>query len=252
MNILVPVKRVPDPYARIRLTPQGEVDFSSTTWTINPFDAIALEEAIRLREQGIATKITVVSIGVPETEETLRMALAMGADEALCIVEEKSPDPQRVSKLLAVLCQQRQPHLVLMGKQATDDDFNQVGQRLAAILGWPQATFISSLTILPERGRLRATREIDTGRETLELSLPAVVTADLRLNEPRYVALPAILKARSKPLTRLTASELLPPTSSGFLLVQQEPPSPRKPGRIVQSVDELLNALRNEAKVLPP
>ncbi|CCW34408.1 electron transfer flavoprotein beta subunit [Chthonomonas calidirosea] len=251
MKILVSIKRVPDPYAKIRLTPQGALDTVGLNWTMNPFDAIALEEALRIREKGVATEIIVVSIGGPEVEETLRTALAMGADRAICILEERPPDPQRVSQLLAAIYHREQPRLILMGKQATDDDSNQVGQRLAALLQLPQATFASSIHLASDGQTAQVTREVDSGREILELTLPAVITADLRLNEPRYVALPAILKARTKPLLRLSGFELVPLTSPGFLLVKRETPPPRKPGRKVQNVEELIAALREEAKVLP-
>lgn len=251
MKILVPVKRVPDPYAKLRLTPQGALDIAGLSWTMNPFDAIALEEALRLREKGTVTEITVVSIGGPETEDTLRIALAMGADRALCVLEERPPDPQRVSHLLAAIYHQEQPQLILMGKQATDDDANQVGQRLAALLQLPQATFASSVHVASDGQTVQVIREVDSGREILELTLPAVITADLRLNEPRYVGLPAILKARSKPLLRLHGSELVPLVSPGFLVVKRETPPPRKPGRKVQNVEKLIAALREEAKVLP-
>jgi electron transfer flavoprotein beta subunit len=251
MKILVSVKRVPDPYAKLRLTPQGALDTAGLSWTMNPFDAIALEEALRLREKGTVTEITVVSIGGPETEDTLRMALAMGADRALCVLEERPPDPQRVSHLLAAIYHREQPQLILMGKQATDDDANQVGQRLAALLQLPQATFASSVHLASDGQTVQVTREVDSGREILELTLPAVITADLRLNEPRYVALPAILKARSKPLQHFHGGELVPLVSPGFLLVKRETPPPRKPGRKVQNVEELIAALREEAKVLP-
>ncbi|HZO89589.1 MAG TPA: electron transfer flavoprotein subunit beta/FixA family protein [Chthonomonadaceae bacterium] len=250
MRILVPIKRVPDPYGRVRLTPDGQVDTSDITWVINPFDEIALEEAVRLRERGIEAQIVAVGIGSAAWEEQLRAALAMGADRALLVLYEAPADPGVISHLLAAVCRRESPDLVLMGKQAIDDDCNQVGQRLAALLGWPQATFASAVEISADGAHARVTREVDAGRETLEVALPAVITADLRLNQPRYVALPAIIKARAKPLERLPASELGPCPPARVHVLKLETPPPRKPGRKVHSVDELIAALRDEARVI--
>ena len=250
MKILVPIKRVPDPYGRVRLTPEGQIDTNGLTWVVNPFDEIALEEAVRLRENAPGVEIVAVCIGSVVCEEQLRVALAMGANRALLVIDDEPTDPGILSHLLASVCKRENPDLVLMGKQAIDDDFNQTGQRLAALLGVPQATSASTVTLTEGAARVRVTREVDAGRETLEVVLPAVVTTDLRLNQPRYVALPAIIKARAKPLQRLPVSELGPRPAVSIRIVKQEMPPPRKAGRKVNSVDELLTALRDEAKVL--
>jgi electron transfer flavoprotein beta subunit len=250
MKILVPVKRVPDPYSRIRLTPDGRIEESDIKWVVNPFDEIALEEAVRLRERGANAEIVAVGIGTAVWEEQLRTALAMGADRAVLVLDEGSTDPTVISHLLAGVFRRENPDLVLMGKQAIDDDFNQIGQRLAALLLLPQATFASRIELSSDGTRARVTREVDAGRETLEVTLPAVITADLRLNEPRYVALPAIIKARAKPLQRLEASELGPRPAARITVLSRATPPPRKAGRKVGSVDELIAALRDEARVL--
>ena len=250
MQILVPIKRVPDPYGRIRLTAEGQIDESDIKWVINPFDEIALEEAVRLREKGTQVEIVAVSIGGAACEEQLRAALAMGADRALHILDEEPTDSGVISHLLAAVCRRENPEIVLLGKQAIDDDCNQVGQRLAALLQWPQATFASQLELAPDGSKARVTREVDAGRETLEVTLPAVLTTDLRLNEPRYVALPAIIKARSKPLQRLDVTELGVRPAATITLLKMEAPAPRKAGRKVGSVDELITALREEARVI--
>jgi electron transfer flavoprotein beta subunit len=240
MKVLVPIKRVPDPYAKVKPLPDGSnIDTSSVKFEINPFDEIALEEAVRLKEKGAATEITVVTVAGGEAEEQLRKALAMGADLAILIETGTPFDPLSVAKELAAQVAQIQPDLVLMGKQATDDDSNQVGQMLAALLDWPQATFASSVEAIA--GGLRVVRETDTGHETVELTLPAVVTADLRLNEPRYIALPGIIKARSKPLER--RAPLTTPAPKTKVTKFEAPPS-RPPGRKVVSVDELVGAIR--------
>ena len=250
MKILVPIKRVPDPYGKVRLTSDGQIDESDLKWVINPFDEIALEEAVRMRERTANVEIVAVCVGPPVWEEQLRTALAMGADRALLILDEGPTDPGVIGHLLAGFCRQENPDLVLMGKQAIDDDFNQTGQRLAALLGWPQATFASQVELAPDGGKARVTREVDNGRETLEVTLPAVITTDLRLNEPRYVALPAIIKARNKPLLRMESSELGPRPQAQVLVHSLEAPQARKAGRKVGSVDELITALREEARVL--
>ena len=250
MKILVPVKRVPDPYSRVRLTPDGQIDDTGFTWVINPFDEIALEEAVRLRESGIPVEIVAVSIGEPICEEQMRTALAMGADRALLVIDEEPSEPGVISHLLAAVYEREKPDMILMGKQAIDDDSNQVGQRTAALLNFPQATFISSIEILSGGKRARVSREVDVGRETLEVTLPAVITTDLRLNEPRYVALPAIIRARSKPILRRASSEFGPRPTARLTVVKMETPPPRKAGRRVGSVDELITALRDEARVI--
>lgn len=250
MKIFVPVKRVPDPYGRVRLTPDGQIDESDIKWVINPFDEIALEEAVRLRERGADVEIVAVGIGDAAWEEQMRAALAMGADRAILVLDDGPTDPGVISHLLAAVFQRERPDMVLMGKQAIDDDFNQTGQRLAAKLGLPQATFASKIEISSDGARARITREVDAGRETLEVTLPAVITTDLRLNEPRYVALPAIIRARAKPLERIPASDLGARPPAAITILKQETPPPRKPGRKVGSVDELITALREEARVI--
>ncbi len=247
MKILVAIKRVPDPYSKIRLDADGQIDESDFTWVINPFDEIALEEAVRLRERGHTVEIVAVGIGDAEWEAQLKTALAMGADRAILVLDDEPADPGSVSELLAAVFRREQPDLVLMGKQATDDDYNQTAQRLAALLELSQATFASALEVSGDEKRATVTREVDAGRETLEVSLPAIITADLRLNEPRYVALPAILKARSKPLERLPASELGARKAAGVAIIKMEAPPRRSAGRRVQDVDELAGLIRAAA-----
>lgn len=240
MKILVPVKRVPDPYAKVRALPDGSgLDLSSIKCEINPFDEIALEEAVRIKERDPSAEVIAVSIGGAECEEQLRKALAIGADSAILIEAPNKFDSTGVAGELAALTGELKPDLILMGKQGTDDDNAQAGPMLAAKLGWPQATFASKVEI--GAGKATVTRETDDGSETLELPLPCVITADLRLNEPRYVALPGIIKARSKPLEkRPAATNPTPMTRS----LRFEAPPPRAAGRKVGSVDELVAALK--------
>ncbi|MFN3728649.1 MAG: electron transfer flavoprotein subunit beta/FixA family protein [Fimbriimonadaceae bacterium] len=241
MKILVPIKRVVDPYSKVRPLPDGSgVDTSSVKFEINPFDEIALEEAVRIREAGHEVEITVLSIGSADAEEQLRKALAMGADRAILVDTLADPDSPAVARELTAWVAELAPDMVLMGKQATDDDANQVGQMLAARLDWPQATFASKIVI--QAGAAIVTRETDTGEETLELPMPCVVTTDLRLNEPRYIALPGIIKARSKPLERATPKTGL--ESSVRTLAVTAPPA-RTAGRKVADVDELVSALKD-------
>lgn len=240
MKILVPVKRVVDPYAKVRPTADGTgVDTAGLKFEINPFDEIAVEEAVRLKEADPSVEIIVVSICAGECEEQLRKALAMGADRALLIESQEAFDSPSVAAELAALAKELQPDLILMGKQATDDDCNQAGQMLAARLGWPQATFASKIEI--SGGIARVTRETDFGDETLELPLPCLITTDLRLNEPRYIALPGIIKARSKPLDR--RPPLTTPKLRTRMLKAESPPA-RAAGRKLASVDELVAALK--------
>ncbi len=240
MTILVPIKRVVDPYAKVRpLTDGSGIDTTGVKFEVNPFDEIALEEAVRAKEKDASITVVVVSIGPSECEEQLRKALAMGADQAILIESTDAYDSPAVAKELEALVRTLQPSVILMGKQATDDDCNQVGQMLAARLDWPQATFASKV----ELSALGATvtRETDQGEETLSLPLPCLITADLRLNEPRYIALPGIIKARSKPL------EKRPPATTPTLKtrrVKVESTPARGAGVRVGSVDELVDALR--------
>ena len=249
MRVLVPVKRVVDHNLRVRVRADGGgLDLADLKMSMNPFDEIALEEAVRLKEKGLADEVLAVSCGPAACQETLRTALAMGADRALLVETDAELQPLAVARLLRALCEREAPGLVLCGKQAIDDDAGQTGQMLAALLGWPQATCASQLQLL--EGRARVTREIDGGLEILETTLPAVVTADLRLNEPRYASLPNIIKARKKPLETTRPEELgvavVPRLET---LAISEPPR-RKAGVKVQDVAELLEKLRQEAGVL--
>lgn len=241
MIILVPVKRVVDPYAKVRPLGDGSgIDTTSVKFEINPFDEIAVEEAVRLREKNPAIEIVVVSIGGAECEEQLRKALAMGADRAILVETTHVYDSLGIAKELEAVVASVNPAFVLMGKQATDDDCNQAGQMLAARLGWPQACFASAVTL--GSGSLTVSRETDLGVETVEIPLPCVVTADLRLNEPRFVALPGIIKARSKPLDRQPATSASAPKTK---IVKVESPGARAAGRKVASVEELIAELKN-------
>src|SRR5207244_12683330 len=208
MKVLVPVKRVVDFNVKVRVRPDGSgVDTSNVKMSMNPFDEIAVEEAVRLKEKSVATEIVVVSCGLPACQETLRTALALGADRAILVETDAELQPLAVAKLLRAIAQKENPQLVILGKQAIDDDCNQTGQMLAALLGWPQATFASKLKLAGDKADV--TREVDGGLETISVKLPAVVTTDLRLNEPRYVTLPNIMKAKNKPL------EVLKPDAHG-------------------------------------
>lgn len=249
MKILVPIKRVPDPYAKIRIRPDGAgIDETGLKWEINPFDEIAVEEAVRTREAGQCEDVLVVSIGGMECQEQLRKALAIGADRALLIEHSGSLDPLDTARVLKAVFERERPTVVLMGKQAIDDDFNQTGQMLAGMLGIPQATFASKIEWLD--GEAQVSREVDAGIETLRVGLPAVITTDLRLNEPRYVPLPGIIRARTKPLETVPLSDLgVSPSPKIEITGLAEPPA-RPPGRKVGSVEELVAALREEAKVL--
>lgn len=252
MKILVPVKRVIDYNVKARVKSDGSgVDLANVKMSMNPFDEIAVEEAIRLKEKGVAEEIVVVSIGVKKTAETLRTALAMGADRAVLIVAtddvHQDIEPLAVAKLLAKIIEEEQPRLVIAGKQAIDNDMNATGQMLAALLGWPQATFASRIEI--ERESAKVTREVDGGLQTIEVKLPAVVTVDLRLNEPRYASLPNIMKAKKKPLEEKTASDCGVDVAPRLEIVGTREPEGRKAGIRVASVDELVYKLK-EAGVI--
>jgi electron transfer flavoprotein beta subunit len=241
MTILCPIKRVPDPYAKPRPLADGSgLDTTSLKFEINPFDEIALEAAVRIKESNPTVEIVCVSIGDAVCEDQLRKALAMGGDRAILVETSAHFDPLGIALELAAVAKSLGADLVLMGKQATDDDANQAGQMLAAKLGWPQATFASKIAF--HGGSVQVTRETDNGEEVLELGLPAVITADLRLAEPRYIALPAIIKARSKPLERITPSVLSTPK---VVVVGMEAAPQRAAGRKVGSVDELVSALKS-------
>ncbi|WP_392384761.1 electron transfer flavoprotein subunit beta/FixA family protein [Marinomonas primoryensis] len=249
MKILVAVKRVIDYNVKVRVkADRSDVDLTNVKMALNPFCEIAVEEAVRLKEQGIASEIVVVSIGSKACQEQLRNALALGADRAIQIEAPDGPDALSVARLLAKIVEIEQPSLILLGKQAIDSDNNQTGQMLAALLDRPQATFASEIKV--EGEQLLVTREIDGGLQTLKVTLPAVVTTDLRLNEPRYASLPNIMKAKRKPLEVKTAEELGVVVASNITLLSVEPPAERQAGIKVASVAELVEKLRNEAKVI--
>ena len=243
MKILVPVKRVIDYNVKPRVKMDGSgVDLSNVKMSMNPFDEIAVEEAIRLKEKGVATEIVAISIGEPKAQETLRTALAMGADRAILVVSETEVEPLGVAKILAKIAAEEQPGMVILGKQAIDDDSNQTGQMLAALLGWAQGTFASKVEVDGEN--VSVTREVDGGLETVKLNTPAVVTTDLRLNEPRYASLPNIMKAKSKPLAQKTPADYGVDTAPRLTTLKVEEPSKRQAGVKVGSVDELIGKLK--------
>lgn len=249
MKVLVPVKRVVDYNVKVRVKSDGTgVDVANVKMSMNPFDEIAVEEAVRLKEAGVATEVIAVSAGVPACQETLRTALAIGADRAILIEAQEELQPLAVAKLLNALVAREQPQLVILGKQAIDDDSNQTGQMLAALAGWPQATFASQVTV--EGGRATVAREVDGGAETLSLTLPAVVTTDLRLNEPRYVTLPNIMKAKKKPLETVTPQALGVNVAPRLKTLKVAEPPKRSAGVKVPDVATLVDKLKSEAKVL--
>ena len=249
MKILVPIKRVLDYTVKVRVKPDGSgVDLNNVKMSMNPFDEIGVEEAIRLKERGIASEVVVVSLGSGACQETIRTALAMGADRGVLVETDLELQPLGIAKLLKALVLKEQPQLVILGKQAIDDDSNQTGQMLAGLLNWPQGTFASKLEIA--EGRATVTREVDGGLETLELPLPAVITTDLRLNEPRYTTLPNIMKAKRRPLDVLQVADLPAEAGPRMKTLKVQAPQPRKPGIRVSSVEELVRKLREEAKVI--
>ena len=249
MKVLVTVKRVIDYNVKIRVKPDGsDVDLTNVKMAVNPFCEIAVEEAVRLKEKGIASEIVVVSVGASEAQEQLRTALALGADRAILVESTANTESLNVAKLLAKVVEQEQPSLVIMGKQAIDSDNNQTGQMLAALCDMPQATFASEVSVTDNS--VAVTREIDGGLQTLSLKLPAIVTTDLRLNEPRYASLPNIMKAKRKPLATVTPDDLGVTLSAHTKLLGVNPPPQRSAGVKVKSVAELVDKLKNEAKVI--
>ena len=249
MKILVPVKRVVDYNVKIRVKPDGSgVELNNVKMSMNPFDEIAVEEALRLKEAGKAEEVVVVSVGPAKAEETLRTGLAMGADRAILIETADQTEPLAVAKLLKAVAEEEKPDLVILGKQAIDDDCNQTGQMLSALLGWGQGTFASKVEL--GDGKVQVTREVDGGLQTVELKLPAIVTTDLRLNEPRYASLPNIMKAKKKPLDKKAPGDYGVDTAPRLKVVKTEEPAGRKAGVKVASVDELVSKLKNEAGVL--
>ena len=249
MKILVSVKRVVDFNVKVRVKADGSgVETANVKMSMNPFDEIAVEEAVRLKEAGVATEIVVVSCGPQASQETLRTALAIGADRAILVESTEELQPLAVAKLLQAVVKKESPQLVILGKQAIDDDSNQTGQMLAALLGWPQATFASKLKVEGEKAQV--TREVDGGLETVSIRLPAVVTTDLRLNEPRYVTLPNIMKAKKKTLETLKPDALGVDVAPRLATLKVVEPAKRKAGVKVADAKALIEKLRNEAKVL--
>ena len=249
MKILVAVKRVLDYNVKARVNAEGTgIDLANVKMSMNPFDEIAVEEALRIKEAGKADEVIAVSMGVSQSQETIRTALAMGADRGILVETEDELQPLAVAKLLAAIVEREQPGLVIVGKQAIDDDSNQTGQMFAALMDWPQATFASEVNI--DGDKMKVTREVDDGLESIEVGLPALITTDLRLNEPRYAKLPNIMKAKKKPLDTLTPSELEVDIAPRLKVVKVEEPEQRKAGEIVGSVAELVDKLKNEAKVI--
>ncbi|MFL5155963.1 MAG: electron transfer flavoprotein subunit beta/FixA family protein [Microvirga sp.] len=249
MKILVPVKRVVDYNVKIRVRPDGSgVELANVKMSMNPFDEIAVEEAIRLKEQGKATEIVAVSIGPQQAQETIRTALAMGADRGILVKTAETVEPLGVAKILKKIVEEEGPQLVILGKQAIDDDSNQTGQMLAALLGWPQGTFASKIVVTD--GGIDVTREVDGGLQTVGLKLPAIVTTDLRLNEPRYASLPNIMKAKKKPLAETTPEALGVDVAPRLKVLKTVEPGGRKAGVKVASVADLVQKLKVEAGVL--
>ena len=249
MKVLVPVKRVVDYNVKIRVKADGSgVETANVKMSMNPFDEIAVEEAVRLKESKAATEVVAVSLGVQAAQETLRTALAMGADRAIHVVTDAELQPLAVAKALKAIVDKEQPRLVIMGKQAIDDDANQTGQMLAALLGWSQGTFASK--VVPGADTVTVTREVDGGLETVELKLPAVVTTDLRLNEPRYASLPNIMKAKKKPIDSMSPADLGVDPAPRLKTLKVAEPAKRSAGIKVKTVQELVDKLKNEAKVI--
>ena len=249
MKALVAVKRVIDYNVKARVKADGSgVDLANVKMSMNPFDEIAVEETVRLKEKGVVTEIIAVSLGVTQCQETLRTALAMGADRAILVESDAELQPLAVAKLLKAVAAQESPQLIILGKQAIDDDSNQTGQMLAALLGWPQATFASKVDIAD--GKAKVTREVDGGLETIAIKLPAIITTDLRLNEPRYATLPNIMKAKKKQLDVVKPADLGVDVTPRLATLKVAEPAKRKGGVMVKDVQELVAKLKNEAKVI--
>lgn len=249
MKVLVPVKRVVDYNVKVRVkADETDVDLANVKMSMNPFDEIAVEEAVRLKEKGVATEVVAVSCGPAACQDTLRSAMAMGADRGILVESNDELQPLAVAKLLKAICEKEGPSLLICGKQAIDDDSNQTGQMLAALMDWPQATFASKVELAGDK--VTVTREIDGGLETLAMALPAVVTTDLRLNEPRYATLPNIMKAKKKPLDTIAADSLGVDVAPRLKTIKVSEPPKRAGGVKVADVADLLNKLRNEAKVI--
>ncbi len=251
MKILVTVKRVPDPETVIKIAPDAtSIVSDNVKWVINPFDEIAIEEALRLKEKVSGTEVVLVSIGTKSAQEQLRTGLAMGADRAILVLSDQPLEPLAIAHVVQKLTETEKPDLLVMGKQAIDDDSNCVGQMVAELLAWPQATFASKVELAGDQNSAKVTREVDGGLETIEIPLPAVVTADLRLNEPRYASLPGIMKARKKELKEIPVADLGIDVAPRLKVLKLETPPKRTGGRKVGSVQELVQVLHNEAKVI--
>lgn len=249
IKVLVSVKRLVDYNVKVRVKPDGSgVETANVKMSMNPFDEIAVEEAIRLKEAGTAEEVIVLTIGIDKADEVLRTAMAMGADRGIHILTDKEIQPLAAAKIIQKIVEQESPQLVILGKQAIDDDSNQTGQMLAGLLNWPQGTFASKLVVAD--GKAKVTREVDGGLTTVELKLPAIVTTDLRLNEPRYVALPNIMKARGKPVDKKSPEDLKVDIAPRLQTLKIEEPKKRSGGIKVETVEELVDKLKNEAKVL--
>lgn len=251
MKILVPAKRVPDPNSTIKVKPDGSgIVTDNLKYVINPFDEIAIEEALRIKEKQGGGEVVLISIGGKESSEQLRTGLAMGADRAILVLNANPIDSLGVARVLAKVATDEAVDLVLMGKQAIDDDSNQAGQMLAELLGWPQATFASKVELADGNKSAKVTREVDGGLETIEIALPGVVTSDLRLNEPRYASLPGIMKARKKELKEVEIASLGVDVAAKVKILKMEPPPKREAGKKVETVQELVQLLHSEAKVI--
>ncbi len=249
MKVLVAVKRVVDYNVKIRVkADKTGVDLANVKMSMNPFDEIAVEEGLRLREAGVATEVVAMSVGPQAAQETLRTALAMGADRGILVKTDETVEPLGVAKLMKAVVEEEKPDLIIVGKQAIDDDSNQTGQMLAALLGWSQGTFASEVNL--DGGTAKVTREVDGGLQTIELKMPAVVTTDLRLNEPRYASLPNIMKAKKKPIDEKTPEDLGVDISPRLKTLKVEEPAKREAGVRVESVAELVDKLKNEAGVI--
>ena len=251
MKVLVTVKRVPDPETTIRVKSDGSgIETDNIKYVINPFDEIALEEALRIKEKLGSGEVVLVSIGDSVVTEQLRTGLAMGADRAILVGCDQDLDSLAVARVLAKIVEEENPQLVLMGKQAIDDDANQAGQMLAALLGWPQATFASEVVLSDDQQAVKVTREVDGGLETIGFALPGIITSDLRLNEPRYASLPGIMKARKKEIKEVAAADLGADMSPRLTINSLEPPTQKEAGKKVETVEELIDLLHDEAKVI--
>ena len=251
MKILATVKRVPDPETSIKVKPDGSgIVTDNIKWVINPFDEIAIEEALRIKEKVAGSEVVLVSIGAKVVQEQLRTGLAMGADRAILVATDDALDPLAVARVLAKIVETEKPDLIVMGKQAIDDDSNAAGQMLAELLGWPQATFASKVELGGDQKSMTVIREVDGGLETIAMPLPALVTADLRLNEPRYASLPGIMKARKKELKEIAIGDLGVDVAPKAQIVKMNPPPKRQAGKRVESVQQLVDLLHTEAKVI--